>query len=1054
MAASAFRSFVAQNTPPRQIHASLTLLSLTRVFHANPFPGIRSYEIDESHLFFGRESQVKELIEKLKITRFLAIVGSSGCGKSSLIKAGLIPELQKFRPEASQDWELSVLRPGDDPIGNLAKAIVPGAADWEAISEGLRSGKYELAELIRDSWLHGKAKLIFIDQFEELFRFTKTRISERNTDEAAKFIGLILKAAVQPEIPVFIVLSMRTDFLDDCTEFRGLSEMINKGYYLVPRMNNEERREAITGPIRSAGQQITEELVDLLLRDVGDDPDQLPILQHALMRTWDYWKINKTGDQPIGIGHYQAIGTMKEALSVHLEEIYAELKDNRSKYDAEKLFKALTDITKESRGTRRPTSLKEICTLTNSREEDIIGVIDHFRKPGCAFLMPAAHIQLNGDSTIDISHESIMRVWNRLKKWVEEETESAQLYMRLSKSAELYQEGKGGLWVNPELQLALQWKEQTKPNATWAMRYDPAFERAITFLEYSKKQHQHEITKKEYQQKRNLKRARSSAVFLGFASVVSILFLIISLNLRFKAEASSKEAKEKEKLAVIESKKAEEQRTEAILQKKISEQQQQIAQQQEMISEQQRQYAVEQQGIAQEQRGEAIEQRKQADISRQEAILSRDEAQSQRKEALSQKQIADQERIKAEESERVARRLRLLATSKSLAIQALQLSSTLKDDYPALLAVTALQLNRNHGGNVNDPAIYSALSAISNDPVKLRGHHDAVRSATLTGDGATLFSCGDDNHIFQWDMKDLAKPAVAIPVPKEPADAFRSLVLTRDDEWLVAGSKSGKILVWSRNHILQAPRVFEGHSSIVNGLVRDPGQNKFYSCGSDGCLLAWSYGHERFEKAVLDSVSGNLRCLAVNPQGTQLVYGTEGGDVNLIQLKEPTVKPLKIAKINDPVLSVAFNHTGEILAIGTQNGAIHTLSPVASNGKRQIYMGRHVSGVTGLAFNSDSKELASSGFDWSVQLSGFPLTEERPVTIESHELWVYGVLFTPGNKSLVSFSADKTLTVVSTQNEDMAKKIKMTLKRNLTRDEWNKMVGEDVPYQKIVENLP
>ena len=145
-----------------------------------------------------------------------------------------------------------------------------------------------------------------------------------------------------------------------------------------------------------------------------------------------------------------------------------------------------------------------------------------------------------------------------------------------------------------------------------------------------------------------------------------------------------------------------------------------------------------------------------------------------------------------------------------------------------------MQLNRNHGGNVNDPAIYSALSAISNDPVKLRGHHDAVRSATLTGDGATLFSCGDDNHIFQWDMKDLAKPAVAIPVPKEPADAFRSLVLTRDDEWLVAGSKSGKVLVWNRNHILQAPRVFEGHSSIVNGLVRDPVQNKFYSCGSDG----------------------------------------------------------------------------------------------------------------------------------------------------------------------------------------------------------------------------
>lgn len=1023
------------------------------VFHANPFPGIRSYEIDESHLFFGRESQVKELIVKLKITRFLAIVGSSGCGKSSLIKAGLIPELMKFRPGDSQDWELSVFRPGDDPIGNLVKAIVHGTARQEEIASELRAGKLELAEVIRDSWLQGKAKLIVIDQFEELFRFTKTRTATRNTNEARIFIDLILKAAVQPEIPVFIVLSMRTDFLDDCTEFRGLSEMINKGYYLVPRMNNDERKEAVTGPIRSSGHQITDELVERLLDDVGDDPDQLPILQHALMRTWDYWKINKTGDQPIDISHYEAIGTMKEALSVHLEEIYAELKDNRSKSDAERLFKALTDITKESRGTRRPTSLDEICTLVNSSEENIIEVIDHFRKPGCAFLMPAAHVQLNSNSTIDISHESIMRVWNRLKKWVEEEAESAQLYMRLSKSAELYQDGKGGLWVNPELQMALQWKEQTKPNATWATRYDPAFERAIAFLEYSKKQHQLEITKKEYQQKRNLKRARNSAIFLGFASVVSILFLIISLNLRFRAEASSKEAREKEKLAVTESKKAEEQRKEAILQKRISEQQQQIARQQEMISEQQRQYAVEQQGIAQEQRAEAIGQRKQADISRQEALVSRDEAQLQRKEALSQKQIADQERIKAEESEKIARKLRLLATSKSLAIQALQLSSTVKDDFPALLAVTAFQMNRDNGGNLNDPTIYSALSAISADPLKLRGHRDAVRSAVLTRDGKTLFSCGDDNRILQWNMADLAQSPVTVPVPKETSDALRSLALTANDEWLIAGARNGKILIWKVGALREAPRVLEAHSSVVNKLVSDPRQTKFYSCGSDGRLLAWTYSGGVFKKALLDSITSTIRCTALNPTGSNIVYGTEAGEVKSIQLQDQHTTSVIIAKPGSPVLSVAFNRTGQVLAIGTQNGSIQLYREGLTGAPLQNFLGRHASGITGLAFSPDDQVLASSGFDWSVKLSGYPLTEERPVTVDSHELWAYGVLFTPENKRLVSFSADKTLMVVSTQNADMAQKLKMTLKRNLTKDEWNKMVGEDVPYQKTIGNL-
>ncbi len=165
------------------------------------------------------------------------------------------------------------------------------------------------------------------------------------------------------------------------------------------------------------GAQIAEDLVEQLLADVGDDPDQLPIMQHAMMRTWEYWILNRIGEQPIGLDHYTAIGTMKEALSVHLEEIFADLRDDKSKYTAEKLFKALTDITQENRGTRRPTKLKEIMTLAESREEELIRVIDNFRKPGCAFLMPSASVGLDLDTIIDISHESIMRVWTRLRNW-------------------------------------------------------------------------------------------------------------------------------------------------------------------------------------------------------------------------------------------------------------------------------------------------------------------------------------------------------------------------------------------------------------------------------------------------------------------------------------------------------------------------------------------------------------------------------------------------------------------------------------------------------------
>ncbi|NJO87629.1 MAG: hypothetical protein HC831_00710 [Chloroflexia bacterium] len=194
----------------------------------------------------------------------------------------------------------------------------------------------------------------------------------------------------------------------------------------------------------------------------------------------------------------------------------------------------------DNRGTRRPARLDEICKITGAHEEDVITVINEFRAEGNSFLMPVHAQRLDSNSVIDISHESIMRVWKRLVGWVLTETESAQLYLRLAKSAELYQEGKTGLLVNPDLQLALKWKEENQPNETWALRYDPTFERTMNYLEYSQKEYEKALAAKEERQKRNLRRTRYVAIVLGVASLISISFLIVALNLKLKAEASEK----------------------------------------------------------------------------------------------------------------------------------------------------------------------------------------------------------------------------------------------------------------------------------------------------------------------------------------------------------------------------------------------------------------------------------------------------------------------------------------------------------------------------------
>jgi energy-coupling factor transporter ATP-binding protein EcfA2 len=1024
------------------------------VYHANPFPGIRSYEISESHLFFGRESQVNELESKVMQSRFLAIVGSSGCGKSSLIKAGLIPGLiNKHLSGSRSTFKMYTFRPADDPLTNLALALSDEFNAPDLIRNQLLTDKNGLVQVLTGLLPENQAALIYIDQFEELFRFKKSTNLAQSFEEAKLFIASVEHAVHQQNLPVYIILSMRTDFLDECTEFRGLSELINDGYYLVPRMNNEERKKAILGPVRGSGYEITDELIELLLNDVGEDPDQLPIMQHALMRTWDYWTMNRIGNQPIGVEHYRAIGTMKEALSIHLEEIYSDLKDEKSKSHAEKIFKALTDLTKEARGTRRPTPLWEICTLTGAREDEIIRIIDQFRSPGCAFLMPSAHISLDGNSMIDISHESIMRVWGRLKKWVEEEGESAQLYLRLSKSAELYQEGKSGLWVNPELQLALQWKELNRPNMTWAARYDLGFDRAMNFLNHSKNRYETEIANKERQQQRNLKRARNSAIILGAASVISILFLIVSLNLRFKAEASRKEAATKEKQAILERTKTEEQRKEAILQRKISEQQQQIAEQQEMISEQQRQYAVKQQIIAQEKTTEAVTQRKQADVARQYAVEANEEAQWQRKEALSQKQIADRERQKAEDSEREAQRLRFVTLANSLAIQALQLQATVKDEMPALLALAAYEINKANQGRVNDPDIYNALSAISSDPQILRAHSAAVRDILMHRNGTTLYSAGDDGKIFSWNLLDLNVKAELI-YTATLGIGIRSLAFVDDYQSIAAATSEGKLILISLSDTKISPSSFSAHQSPFFLIPTNSGDDEFFSAGSDGLINHWSYQKQSLVLENLSQTGKSIKGIAYNPADQLLYTAFASGEMMVYSLTDKKI--LHTIPLKKIASAIHYSIITNQLALAFEDGSldIYALHQPALPQLSLSFPARHSSPISQICFDLSGHQLLTSSYDWTIKLSNFPSADEKAITLSNHEFWVYDVLLSADGRSILSCGADKTIRIFSIKNDEMAEKLKKSLKRNLSEQEWSKLIGPDVPFIKLNPDLP
>jgi len=464
------------------------------VNQANPFVGLRPFERDEAMLFFGRDEQTLELLERLHEKRFLAVVGSSGCGKSSLVRAGLLSKLQASTA-MSDRWQMVTMKPGSRPFGELAAALGDSAGiDVPAFAEALRTGGLTpLLDTIIPAFAHGDTSLLLlVDQFEELFRFGLYDGDEARREEAAEFVALLLGLARQTKLPAYVVITLRSDFLGDCDAFRGLPEALNESQYLVPRLPRGKRQEAIEGPVRLYGKRIAPRLVDRLLNDGGAAPDQLPVLQHALMRVWD-----ATGDaEELDIEPYEAVGGLAEALSKHAGEALADLEPDDFAV-AEKLFRALTTTDANNRQTRRPRTLAQLLAETGVERGRLVRVIDVFRGHGRSFLMPPPAAELVGDTLVDISHESLIRQWETLRGWVKAEAEAGKIYRRLAEDAERYAAGKGSLLVDRALEVARAWRRETQPTEAWAQRYGGGFDAAMDLLAESERREQRRVIREK-----------------------------------------------------------------------------------------------------------------------------------------------------------------------------------------------------------------------------------------------------------------------------------------------------------------------------------------------------------------------------------------------------------------------------------------------------------------------------------------------------------------------------------------------------------------------------
>ncbi len=1007
-----------------------------------PYPGLRPFERDEDELFFGREEQVDQLLDKLDATHFLAVLGTSGSGKSSLVRAGLLPALDSgFMGAAGACWAVADLRPGHEPFRRLATSLissrsklsVPASNDYilgtqkppldnnvhqpfkydvflsyssidkakaekladrlsndglevwldkriikggenihERVIQGVQSSHFLVQMLstnglgsewakaereiilsedvnnrqkrfiplliaeckipvelrrfkvidycneqdkgyneLRDAitprrentqnpldleqasnadikgqdiekleadlrkgsralnWIlgvqpllpEGHRLLILVDQFEELFRHQREQ-----QDDAAAFVSLLLGAATHPD--VYVVITLRSEFLGNCALFPDLPEAINTGLFLTPWLTLEQMADAIQLPARLPQFQgeVDPELVQTLIADIRAETDKLPLLQHALMRLWH----NARGQYYLCRDDLDRVGGLRECLNRHVEEAFSEL-DSRQKYIAEVLFRALTGYTSDGRETHRPLRLREIAALTGAEFAQVANAVEVFRRPEHGFLTPFSDINLEPDSIIDIAHEALIRQWRRLREWTADEAEQAELYLRLESAAQRHRKKEGALWIDPDLQIALQWRDEHRPTGLWAKRYGGDFKLAMDFLEASRKDREAQRQAEERHRKKEVTRARKIAV----ASLVALLLTAALAGWgwyeRRKADEHARIAKTHQEQA----EQAEREKTKNLFDSRLT-------------------HA---------------------------ALLARGEDYAGAREILRKTVALDTELPEDHLHRRHPRNL----LAGYVEIMGGSADKLYQGAGAQLAGGVALSPDGRWLAAAGERGTLVLFDAESGRQLKKLEHHDSSAgevgyvTATFDPDGETLYSLGEDESIVRWSLPDGEK----VSNWEAPLQRW-ALAISPDGKRLASGGPDNKITLWSSETGEQL-RTLEGHTGAI----------------ADGDSLDFSPDGKRLASASFDQ--------------TARIWDLETGK---------TLHTLQWH--NDRVTAAAFSPDGNLVATGSYDKRV-VLWDAKTGQLLRLFTG-HDNIVFGVAFDAEGRRLLSAGRDHTMRL--------------------------------------------------------------------------------------
>ncbi|MCY7277780.1 MAG: caspase family protein [Phormidesmis sp. CAN_BIN44] len=944
-----------------------------------PYKGLEYFDFNEEDpkYFYGRDPLISELLEKVRTSNFVAVLGASGSGKSSVVRAGLLHQLKLGeRVAGSSQWSNYIFRPGDQPLQNLAEAFVPRslseidfAVQLKKAQDLVNAGAMGLGQLITAS--KASRVVLVVDQFEECFA------PNQDSVKLQPFFECLLEAIARPDNKLCLVLTLRADFFGKCLEYADLANHIKANLIAVEPMKQGELAQAITEPAKRVGLDIETELIDQMLRDVADAPGSLPLLQYTLKLLWERKSINW-----LTLATYNDLGRVEGALEQRANQIYDSLSLEEQEA-ARCIFLELTQLGAGTENTRRQVAKRDLITLKQP-EALIDRVIQRLSAERLVVTSELVGRSSNSEHTevIDIAHEALINHWKKLQDWIEANQADLKRKRTLEEKAKEWRDSgqrselayllQGSKLI--EAEDFLQAHADTMPLSSLAQEFiqiSQAERDRLQREEEERQQREYTLLKERVAQEERARKAAQKTVGVAIGATVLVSIAAGGFWLQ-RSQAIEREISSLN--AASEAQLSNHNQLEAL--------------------------------ITSVEAGKKLKANWVSESVRLQTVAT-----------LQQAVYETQERNRLE---RHGDRVNRVSYSPDG-----QLLASASDDKTVIIwrrDGTLLRKLEGHTGYVRGVTFSRngqfLASASADRTIKLwksdgtlvktfSGHENEVDSVRFSPDGKTLASASRDETVKLWQLdSNQVKPL------KGHVNWVNDISFSSDGKLLASASKDGTIKLWNVA-TGRLTRTLKGHKDDVTSVSFSPDSKTLASASRDRTVRVWKRDGTLVE--ILDPEhSGSVNSVSFSPDGKTLASGSFDRTIKLWNIIDRT----QLAVLEghaDSVTSVSFSADSKTLASASADGTIKIWN--LEEPHRRRFDTRLDSG----SFSPDGQTFAVADCKGKIQLwhpdDWFAAKPPFHKFSKAHNDCINSVRFSPDGKTIASAGDDNTLKLWSVEGK-------------------------------------